>query len=292
MATSFSQKQADNISAARATAGVYFSGLGLVLTLLAFTFTGTAQAIYFSEYIEGSGNNKVLEIYNESPAALNLGTNSVQVRLFANGSQTVTATIDLSGTIAFGDVFVLAHPSAAQGILFWADQLSTSLTFNGDDAIDLYAAGGTLDLIGQVGFDPGTEWGSGLTSTQDNTLRRKVEFTSGNPGGGAFSPAVEWVGFLNDTTDGLGSHAGATVFPPGDFDHSGTVESADYVVWRKSNNLAADYNLWRAHFGEGPFGGLATEHTPTPELSSITLLAIGSAGFFTRRRKPVPHNRV
>ena len=27
-----------------------------------------------------------------------------------------------------------------------------------------------IDVIGQIGTDPGTEWGSGLTSTADNTL--------------------------------------------------------------------------------------------------------------------------
>jgi hypothetical protein len=31
-----------------------------------------------------------------------------------------------------------------------------------------------VDVIGQIGFDPGTEWGSGLVSTADNTLRRKT----------------------------------------------------------------------------------------------------------------------
>ena len=37
-----------------------------------------------------------------------------------------------------------------------------------------------LDVIGQVGFDPVTEWGSGLGSTADNTLRRKATVTQGD----------------------------------------------------------------------------------------------------------------
>ena len=55
-----------------------------------------------------------------------------------------------------------------------------------------------LDSIGQVGVDPGTEWGTGLTSTADNTLRRKATVTAGDPNGAdAFDPAAEWDGFAD-----------------------------------------------------------------------------------------------
>ena len=37
---------------------------------------------------------------------------------------------------------------------------------------------------------------------------------------------------------------------PGDFNANGTVDAADYVVWRKNGGPPADYNQWRAHFGE------------------------------------------
>ncbi|MBK9743692.1 MAG: hypothetical protein IPO94_12360 [Saprospiraceae bacterium] len=46
-----------------------------------------------------------------------------------------------------------------------ADQTSGSLTFNGDDAIELVFMTASVDVIGQIGVDPGTEWGTGLTST-------------------------------------------------------------------------------------------------------------------------------
>jgi predicted extracellular nuclease len=70
-----------------------------------------------------------------------------------------------------------------------------------------------IDSIGQIGVDPGTEWGTGLTSTADNTLRRKASVEAGDPNtGDAFDPAVEWDGFATDTFDGLGAHG----TPPGD----------------------------------------------------------------------------
>ena len=37
---------------------------------------------------------------------------------------------------------------------------------------------------------------------------------------------------------------------PGDFNNDGTVDAADYVVWRKSDGTPAGYNAWRTHFGQ------------------------------------------
>ncbi len=54
------------------------------------------------------------------------------------------------------------------------DQTSGSLSFNGDDAVALIKGLAFVDVIGQVGFDPGTEWGTDLISTADNTIRRKA----------------------------------------------------------------------------------------------------------------------
>ncbi|NEQ20819.1 MAG: ExeM/NucH family extracellular endonuclease [Microcoleus sp. SIO2G3] len=112
--------------------------------------------------------------------------------------------------MASGDVFVFAQSSASSEILAQADQTSGAGLFNGDDAIVLRKGGtnGTIvDVIGQIGVDPGTEWGTGLTSTADNTLRRKSSITMGdtNPND-AFDPSVEWDGFATNTFDGLGSH--------------------------------------------------------------------------------------
>ena len=64
-----------------------------------------------------------------------------------------------------------------------------------------------IDVIGQIGFDPGSEWGSGLISTQDNTLRRMSSILMGDPiGSDAFDPSLEWLGFDTNTFDGLGAH--------------------------------------------------------------------------------------
>ena len=175
-------------------------------------------AVLFSEYVEGSSFNKALEIYNPHSTAINLAAGQYVVQIYANGTNTPQSPIYLSGTIAAEDAFVLANSSAATAILAVADQTNTTVNFNGDDAIVLRMGGtnGTvLDSIGQVGVDPGTEWGTGLTSTLDNTLRRKFSVPQGDlVPTNAFDPATEWDGYAVDTIVGLGSHTNECTSPP------------------------------------------------------------------------------
>lgn len=171
------------------------------------------SGVFFSEYIEGSSNNKALEIFNGTGASINLATGNYVVQMYFNGSTTSTLAFNLTGTVADNDVYVLAHSSADATILALADQTGGGGWFNGDDAIVLRQGGTTgtiIDVIGQIGFDPGTEWGTGVTSTADNTLVRKSTVISGDPiGGDAFNPATEWDGYAVDTFTFLGTHSGS-----------------------------------------------------------------------------------
>jgi predicted extracellular nuclease len=201
----------------------------------------TPTELFFSEYIEGSSNNKALEIYNDTGAPVNLGTAGYNVQMAFNGNATPSLTINLTGTVASGDVFVLAHSAANATILAQADQTNGSGWFNGDDAVILRRGTTVIDVIGQIGVDPGTEWGSGQTSTADNTLRRKDAVTTGDTNGSdAFDPAVEWDGFAIDTFDGLGWH----ITPP---EVAPVVVSTDPVA---GANTAAPYGNIRITFSE------------------------------------------
>ena len=184
----------------------------LALLLLAAAVAVPAAAdpteLFFTEYIEGSSNNKALEIYNGTGAAIDLGAGGYNVQMFFNGNPVAGLTINLVGTVAHGDVFVLAQSAADAAILAQADQTNGAGWFNGDDAVALRKGATVIDVIGQIGFDPGDEWGTGLTSTMDNTLRRMLDVSAGDPNGGdAFDPSVQWNGFAVDTFDGLGSHS-------------------------------------------------------------------------------------
>lgn len=167
----------------------------------------TPTELFFSEYIEGSSNNKALEIYNGTGAAINLAAGGYNIQMFFNGNPVSTLTFNLTGMVADGDVYVVAQSSANATILAQADQTNGSGWFNGDDAVVLRKGTTIIDAIGQMGFDPGTKWGTLLISTADNTLRRIDTICAGDPNGSdAFDPSIEWEGFAQDTFGGLGSH--------------------------------------------------------------------------------------
>src|SRR5205085_4799666 len=63
--------------------------------------------LFFSEYCEGTGNNKGVEIYNPTPNPINL-TGYILER-YSNGSAVVVDSLVLSGTVAGHDVFVVVN---------------------------------------------------------------------------------------------------------------------------------------------------------------------------------------
>ena len=131
--------------------------------------------LFISEYLESTpGNRKAIEIYNGTGSAITL-TSTYNVVLYVNGSTTPSSPINLTGSIPAGGVFLLAHtdtPAAYPSVTF--NQTSGSLNFNGDDAVALRNGTTIVDVLGQIGADPGSEWGTGLASTADNTCSRGV----------------------------------------------------------------------------------------------------------------------
>src|SRR5689334_7684811 len=94
-------------------------------------------------------------------------------------------TLKLDGPVAAGAVYTLCSSKLAAKER--CDR-ATSLAFDGNDAVALVCDGATLDVIGQIGVNPGTSWSSveasaagagngGASgteaSTADQTLRRR-----------------------------------------------------------------------------------------------------------------------
>ena len=131
----------------------------------------------------GTSNNKGVEIFNATASTIDLGANGYDVQIYFNGSASAGTTVALVGSIVSGGTFVLSHSSAT----FPADQENAGITFNGDDALVLRKGGVIIDVIGQIGFDPGTEWGTGDASMQDNTIRRKPPLCKAPPAGTTWS---------------------------------------------------------------------------------------------------------
>jgi predicted extracellular nuclease len=71
----------------------------LLPTLLLSTFSFSASAdVFISEYVEGSSNNKSLEIFNNSANSVDL--NQYQLAFYFNGNETKGNTIQLAGSLS------------------------------------------------------------------------------------------------------------------------------------------------------------------------------------------------
>lgn len=245
------------VSSRRLLTGLLVAALLLGLLPVRASVSAAPADLFFSEYIEGSSNNKALEIYNGTGAAVDLAAGGYNVQMFFNGNPVSTLTINLTGTVASGDVYVLAQSSANAAILAQADLTNGSGWFNGDDAVVLRKGTTVLDVIGQIGFDPGTEWGTGLTSTANHTLRRNISVCAGDPNGAdAFDPSAEWDGFATDTFDGLGSHTAnceVTLAEPklNEFSASTTGTDVEYVEIFGAPSV--DYSAYTVLEIEGDF---------------------------------------
>ncbi|RFP65890.1 T9SS C-terminal target domain-containing protein [Hymenobacter lapidiphilus] len=161
--------------------------------------------LFFSEYIEAKvGNTKAVEIYNPSNATIDL--EGITVSLFANGKTTPTATAELTGSIAPGDVYVIANSGVASPIVKAQTDLESNIGFfNGDDALLLMDGTDTLDIIGVIGQQPAGGWQlTGGGSTTDATLVRKATVNRGQK---RWTNALtEWTPVGADVYDNIGRH--------------------------------------------------------------------------------------
>ena len=166
----------------------------------------TSGKVFISEYVEGGGNNKAIEIYNGTDKTILMS--DYKLLRYSNG-KTSGANINLDDVyVNANEVFVIVNSSANSDFTARANQLTGSISHNGDDAYSLVLKANeeVLDVFGQIGFDPGSSWNVNLVSTKDRTLRRKTSITSGDTvGNDIFDPSLQWDSFPKDTYDGLGS---------------------------------------------------------------------------------------
>lgn len=191
----------------RATRAAWLLGAFLVPGMV----WSQATDLIISEYVEGSGNNKYIELYNGTAANINLS--QYELRLYVNGSGTATVgTPAMTGTLAPGATIVYRNTSAT--IYGGATTVNSAVNFNGDDAIALYrtaAPVGFVDIVGNIGCDPGSAWTSGSHSTVDRSLVRKYPVCTGvtvDPATTCPFPTLvsEWDVNGVDVITNLGSH--------------------------------------------------------------------------------------
>ncbi len=214
----------------------------LALTLLtASLFAQTpCSDIFISEYVEGLGTNKAIELYNPTNSAITLTGYSLE--RFSNGAQSSAANqkLDLSTvTINAYETYVIAldkrNPvgtgqdapidseleSRANMFASPVYDDNNTMYFNGNDAMVLTKNGTQLvDVIGKIGENPGDNGWNDVAPTytagdagpdgwtRDHTLIRKSSIQEGETEFGIpfFNPALEWDSLAANTFTNLGSH--------------------------------------------------------------------------------------
>ena len=164
--------------------------------------SNTTMELLISEYVEGSSNNKAIEIANliTSPVELD----GYNLRRDSNGGGEWSERFDLTGTINVGDVIVIINANANSQILLdqadivVANNQSTNygepLNFNGNDPIGLFKDDVLIDIVGEFG-------GGSSNFAKDKTLRRKSTVVEPNIN---FDLNNEWEIFPMDTFDDIG----------------------------------------------------------------------------------------
>jgi uncharacterized protein len=174
----------------------------VVIAVVATCCFAGAQVI-FTEYVEGTGHNKALEITNVSDSPFDLA--ACRIGMYFNGSKEPGQDFILEGFLAPGEVHVFYHHNT--GASYHPDfeaaveaapskQAAGFGWFNGDDAIDLRCHGEVVDSLGELGNS--FEWG------KDVTLRRSDGPARTDPYEEWDADAFGWTKHGTNTFDGLG----------------------------------------------------------------------------------------
>ena len=223
--------------------------------------------LFFSEYGEGSGNNKYLEIYNNTGHTVNLD-DLVILGNYNGNPWSETFTFDSGAVVENENAYVLASNQADEYILSQANEIHAYAdpwyvtAFNGDDirALAHIVDQDTtiLDIIGTFdGGDPGDGWDvAGVEAgTKDHTLVRKNYVEQGNGGDWYLSAGTdpinsEWIVLEQNNWTFLGSHPHEPFFCDEDLDgfsYIGSRENSCYyisenaMVWTEASEMAASY---------------------------------------------------
>lgn len=158
--------------------------LALTTIISSMTFAQDCTDLFISEYVEGYGNNKALEIYNPTSAAIDLSGYSITRYSGGTTSPGAEYTVALVGTIGAysthvgvldkqdpngtGNEVPVWDDLAAKADAFYSPDYSVSPCWywNGDDGIALTKAGTSIlvDFFGRLGEDPGVSWTTDGTS--------------------------------------------------------------------------------------------------------------------------------
>ncbi len=197
----------------------------LSVALVSIIMGQDCNQLFISEYIEGTGNNKALEIYNPTNSAISL--NDYQLARYDNGAivpnyvsfpagttinakSVLVVVLDKRNPQGEGQEQPISPELEALADLFLCPvyNVNKMMYFNGNDAVTLEkkSSGALIDIIGKIGENPGFGWNSNEENefyqtetwdsnhwTYNNTMVRKRTIKKGvsvNPS--FFNPSIQW----------------------------------------------------------------------------------------------------
>lgn len=191
-------------AASMVAAATAVAGLGATIAP-SIAHAEPASDLMISVYIEGSGNNKAIELHNPTSEPLELSGYTVQ--LFSNGNASPTNTLSLpAGELPAGGHFVIVNSQASAELAALADISHAVTNYNGDDALTLSREGTVIDSLGQVGARPSPAWtnADGTVSMLDMTLTNRSCEVDADPTD-EYDPAVNFTASAQNDFGTLGT---------------------------------------------------------------------------------------
>ncbi|MDA3892482.1 MAG: lamin tail domain-containing protein [Salinivirgaceae bacterium] len=239
----------------------------LSFALMSTIFAISAQTdLIISEYIDGSGNNKALEIYNPTSQSIDLSAYIV-VR-FSNGESypanldpktTSGGYLELEGTLEPGKCHVIVNgqtedtefsPACSPELQALADQLDVDYPaptyMNGNDAIGLLKTEDGLtytsvDIFGEIGIGSAMKNGYGWSPVKDSVLT----YTDGD---------TEVTATISDYIVPLNTDDGSTFGPY-------------WMAWSKDHSLIRKSNITKGVTANPDDFVISTEWDTLPAVS-------------------------
>ena len=235
----------------------------------------------------------------------------IQFRYTSQTGETMDGIVQYTGNATANNLLLTVDPATGQAQLRNSSKMTLQLV-----GYSILSASGSLlsgnaDWLSLDDQNIGSWLEANPTSNSLNeffagagatTLNPGQSYNLGNPFNevGGTKDLVLQFALANDLTPRLGTvqYGSISAGVPGDYNGNGTVDAADYVLWRNGGPLAndptpgvqpADYAFWRSHFGNTSGSGSAdlarASAVPEPASCLLVILAAGASCCVADRRR-------
>lgn len=157
-----------------------------------------AKDLYISKYLEGSSNNKALEITNKTGHAVNLNNYRLSIQFPSGSNYYFPAPYELEGTIQNNETFVILNPNANFSCYTTSQAkfatAAPQLTFSGSQYLELRYKSSTVDALGVTSTNNSSALANVSLYRKANISQPTVTFNSN-----------EWDSYPSDYCQSLGT---------------------------------------------------------------------------------------